>query len=136
NFSSAEGRIFTNGATASTINSIITGSSGVTYGGSGTLSLPNANAYSNTNAIQTINFNSTLSTITGGSATLSFNGATTTIAISGTSNTAQFIANIQAALDALPTIGQGNTLVAGVGGGTTVTIAFQNALAGATLPTM
>src|SRR5205823_5022301 len=41
--------------------------------------------------------------------------------------------NIQAALDALPTIGAGNTLVAGTN---PYTITFQNALGAANVPTM
>src|SRR5262249_42236560 len=70
--------------------------------------------------------------INGGTFTLTFNGLTTG-PITWSSTAATLAANIQAALNALPNLGAGNTLVAGSG---PFTITFQNGLAGTNVPTM
>jgi hypothetical protein len=80
-------------------------------------------------AVQTLTFGAG---ITGGTFTLTFNGLTTTpIAWSNTIATLQ--GNIQAALDALPNVGPGNTLVSNAAN---PTITFQNGLARTNVPTM
>src|SRR5205085_1343611 len=78
----------------------------LTLSGSGALT-----AVAGVSAVQTLTFGPAVS---GGTFTLAFNGATTA-PITWSSTPATLVGNIQAALDALPTIGAGNTLVAGTG---------------------
>src|SRR5205823_429986 len=80
-------------------------------------------------AVQTLTFGGG---ITGGTFTLTFNGLTTT-PITWSATTATLQANIQAALNALPNIGIGNTLVSNAAN---PTITFQNGLAKTNVPTM
>jgi hypothetical protein len=82
-----------------------------------------------TNAVQTI---TVTGTPTGGTFTLNFDGATTTTILYNST-----AAQLQAILDALPTIGTGNTLVAGGAlPGTPLTVTFRNTLGGAPQPLM
>src|SRR5262249_41215198 len=81
------------------------------------------------NAVQTLTFGGT---VTGGTFTLTFNGQTTG-AINWSATTSTLQANIQAALNALPTIGAGNTVVSNAAN---PTITFQNGLGGTSVPTM
>lgn len=77
NFGAVEGMVQTDTGSAATINSSITATNTVTYGGSGTITLPNANTnINNTVAAQTITPSATL---TAGAFTLTFNGATSAI---------------------------------------------------------
>src|SRR5262249_33158796 len=82
-------------------------------------------------AVQTLTFGFGISS---GTFTLTFNGLTTApILWNGTPAT--LVANIQAALAALPNIGANNTLVAS-SSGTDYTITFQNGLAKTNVPTI
>ncbi len=124
---------------------------GLTQGGTGNLVLTAANTFPGTvtvgngtltlsgngaltaapaaSAVQTLVFGAN---VTGGTFTLTFNGQTTA-PITWDPTPATLVSNIQAALNALSTIGTGNTLVAGTG---PFTITFQNALANRSVPTM
>jgi hypothetical protein len=88
-----------------------------------------------TDAVQTITFGGTP---TGGTFKLAFDGATTA-AITWVNVNATLVANIDAALEALPTVGPGNvttavgTMTAGIG---TITVTFVGALAKLAVPTI
>ena len=104
--------------------------------GAGTLILGNGTATGGVSAIQTLTFGGTG---LGGTFTLSFNGqATGPIAYSATAST--LVANIQSALNALPTIGltnaTPNALVAAGSVAGTINITFQNAFAATAVPTI
>src|SRR5262249_42704602 len=103
------------------------GGSAITKAGAGALLLNNStNNYPGLSETQLLTFGGT---VTGGTFALSFNGATTA-PIAWDATPANLVANIQAALNALPTIGNNNTLVASLSS-TIIVVSFQNALAGA-----
>jgi subtilisin-like proprotein convertase family protein len=85
--------------------------------------------YTTTNVVQTLNFSTA---ITGGTFTLSWGGRTTQ-PINWSVNTEVLQGNIQAALNALPTIGPGNTIVSNAAD---PTITFVNALSGGNVATL
>ena len=91
------------------LNGNVTSGAGgaVIKSGNGVLVLNGSNAVIGTNAVQTLTFNNSPS---GGTFRLAFNGAVTGDITSSVASIT--VANIQAALNALPTIGSGNTVVA------------------------
>src|SRR5262249_25550503 len=99
-FGSAEGVVNTANSTGTVqaatlvLNSTVTGSNGLTVGGNGTNTLPNANSVSGVNAVQTLTFGAD---ITGGTFKLTFNGQQTG-PITWSSTASTLVANIQAAL--------------------------------------
>lgn len=104
----------------------------------GTLGRPLLNAgapVNGTDEVQTLTFGGTP---TGGTFTLTFNGWTTA-AISWSATNATLVANIDAALEALPNIGTGGvttavgTMTAGIG---TITVTFVGANGKKAQPTM
>ncbi len=129
NFGTAEGVIFNNNSNI-TINSAISGTSGVTItSANNTATLGSTNTYTSS-SVQTLAFGGTVSGATP-SFQLSFNNGVTTAttgSISWSANAPTLVANIQAALDTLSTIGAANTLVTG-SSTSLITIAFRNALA-------
>src|SRR5262249_6760559 len=124
NFGAAEGVIIAN--TTATIASAITGTGGLTISGGSTVNLQTNNNTYTASSVQTVTFGGA---VTGGTFRLTFNSVPTG-PISWSPNAATLAANIQAALDALPTIGAGNTLGAGTGTGP-FSITFRNGLANA-----
>ncbi len=134
-FGATEGILQSDSGSALTINSSITGTNTLTFGGittnggSGSITLPTANSYRNsTVAAQTISATGA----TAGAFTVTFDGATSAII-----NFNATAANVLAALQALPTIGNGNVSVTGGPLNTApITVSFIGALAGTAVPVL
>ena len=133
-FGTAEGLIYTNTGT-DTISSVITGSGGLTIGGTGNVILPTANNYTggqdSVDSLQIEAQGGGSPAQSSGTFTLTFNGQTTAAITDNPSNGA-----IQTALQALPAIGAGNVVVnvSGQTGSQAFTIQFVGLLAGAVEP--